>query len=238
MIDPIDLHAFVDGELSPQQEAAVRSSLRGSPEVAREAEAIRSLKAALATKLEAPAAGQSWKKCVKRLDELDKTKQVEKFVGRFAPAACAALFVGILLVGRFAGHRYPGTVSGPDLARMFGSMAPDRQPSRWLDTLIKQSFQSTPDHLTVRGVKSGSIEGLPVRCFSCRDANGNLSILVFPQPLVFEGMAPMADHPNIKVGTLDGVNCVAWTQGGRSIILAAERKYVDLATVAAEVTVR
>ena len=68
---------------------------------------------------------------------------------------------------------------------------------------------------------------------------GGLKILVVQQPIVLEGMQPMANHSDLQYGLLDGMNCVVRTQGNTTIFVIAERSPEDLASVATkEVIVR
>ncbi len=246
MIDPMDLHAFVDGELSSNEADAVKTSMATSPSVAREVEAIRNLKVGLRANVVMPDSADAWKACTRRLDELDKTKRIESLVGRFAPAMCATLFVGILLVGRFSHHSDGRNYSGPDLARAFGTLSTQKATpnglskdmARWEDWLIHQSKTSTPDHLTLRGVKTGFIDGIPVTQLSARDQNGDFKIYEVRQPIVLDGMQPLQGHADLQMGMLNGENCVVRQQGQSTLLIVGDRNFEDLATVAAQVTIR
>jgi hypothetical protein len=245
MIDRKDLHAYVDGELGAEQRAAVELFLKSSPEAAREVETIRALKSLVGQKLTPPSTEGIWKVCVRRLDEIEKTRRVERVVGRYAPALCGGLFVVILLAGQFGHQPNRGSITTPETLKMFNTLSPMRPPtsvgfdlSRWYADLLNQSKLSTPDHLTIRGVSSGFMGEVPVRSFSARDEVGDLKILVMQQPVALEGMEPMANHKELQVGLFDGVNCVVRTQGNTTIFIIAERTYDDLASVASKVIVR
>jgi len=245
MIDREKLHAYVDGELSTDEVLAIRAQLKSSPEEAREVEAIQTLKSLLKAKAEVPEFKQPWKDCVKRLDELDKAKRVESVVGRLAPFMCAALFVGIILVGKFGHHGDRGFVSGPDVSRIFGRLSTVHPPQvdgmkreRWLHSRIVDSFSSTPDHLSLRAEKSGVMQGMPITDFSARDEHGDLEIYVIKQAVTLEGTKPMDNYPDLMVGSFNGVNCVVRPQGDSTILIVAARTYVDLAKVAGQVTIR
>jgi anti-sigma factor RsiW len=140
----MDIHAFVDGELSPDEAASVRLGVEQSPLAAREAEAIPNLKTLLKQKVPQVETQTLWSACVKRLDEVDRVREaararrIEWLVSRFAPGLCIVLFAGILIVGQFSRHSDRGNVSGPDFAKMVGgfkSMEPpkDRKTNfeRW-----------------------------------------------------------------------------------------------------------
>ena len=247
MIDRTDLHAYVDGELGPDQKASIEQILKTSASDAREVQAIRDLKSMLESKLTPPSTDGLWKVCVGRLDEIEKTRRVERIVGRYAPALCGGLFVVILLAGQF-GHRPDrGNISTPDTLKMLTTLSPMQPPKKsvgfdlgsWYQALLNQSKLSTPDHLTILGASQGFFGNIPVRSFSARDEMGGLKILVVQQPIVLEGMQPMANHSDLQYGLLDGMNCVVRTQGNTTIFVIAERSPEDLASVATkEVIVR
>ncbi len=246
MMDRLDLHAYVDGELSRERSDQVKLSLSGSAEDLREAEAISSLKQMLATRTTQPESAAEWNKCVSRLNEIDKTRKVERVVSKYAPAFCGALLGVILATGLLHKRSDPGHISSPDLAKMAGSLEPMRPPKkqlgfnedRWLGGLINQSKLSTPDHLTVRGVSNGQIGGIPVRSFSARDEKGDVTILVVRQELDLEGMTPMTGHTNLLAGKLNGVNCVVQTGKDHTIFIVAQRTFEDLASVSSQVAIR
>lgn len=242
-MDPTDLHAYVDGELTSEQSASVDQLVRDSRECSREVDAIRNLKSFVAAKAEPADAQKAWKACVKRLDEIDKTKRAEFVVGRFAPFLCAGLFAFILIVGRVTHPSDRGNLSGPDFAKMIGGLSPSRPPKsadtdRWLRERIRESMTSTPDHLSPRRVRTGHIDGFPVTDFSARDQYGNLEIYVIGQPVVLQGTQPMDGHPDLMIGAFNGINCIVRLEGSKTILILADRSPDDLAQVAAEVTVK
>jgi len=249
MIDPMDLHAFVDGELSPEQASSVRMSLEGSPHAAREVEAIRNLKGLLGQKTESISSQESWQSCVKRLDELDrakegaKAKRIESVVGRFAPVMCVALLACILAVGRYSSSGNKGIVTGQSFSETVGGFSQIHPPKsaenieRWEHNLIKESFRSTPENLTIRPVRRGVVNDLLVMEFSARDPIGDLKIFLIQGPLTLEGTQPMAGQPDLKVGTLKGMNCIVRGDGQSTTIIVADRSAEDLAKVAAQLKI-
>jgi anti-sigma factor RsiW len=130
MIDRLDLHAYVDGELTSEQQATLSRDLASSPKELEEVRAIQALKKSLREKALAPQSELLWQRCVGRLDEIDKTRRVERVVGKYAPALCAVMFVVIVVAGQFSHPTDRGNVSSPDLARMVGSLAPMHPPKQ------------------------------------------------------------------------------------------------------------
>lgn len=250
MIDPLDLHAYIDGELPSEQATPIRLRIEESAEAAKEAEAIRSLKKLLADKKESPPCEAAWSKCVARLDEIDRTKQsakvkwIESIVARFAPGFCLLLFVGILVAPRMI-HRNPSDLTDKDFAKMVGGLsdpaspkAPGTNRERWEEWILRQSFASTPDHLTIRGAKSGWLDGVPVTQFIARDPYGDLEMFRIDEPLILKGTVEMEGHPDFMVGNLNGVNCLVRNDGPITILIVAQRPYEALAKIASQVTPR
>ena len=146
MIDPKDIHAYVDAELSQDEATALGADL-ASPAAAREIDAIRNLKRLLREKTEAPETKQAWTRCVKRLDDIDRTRRIETVVGRYAPAFCACLFMAIVLVGRFSQHGPDVNFKDSEFARIVGELSPARPTKtessdlqKYYHERIRQSF--------------------------------------------------------------------------------------------------
>jgi len=240
MIEPIDLHGFVDGELSPSRFAEVQAALLESKEAAGEAEEIRQIKLLLQSRIEQPESADSWKACIRRLNEIDKARRVESLVGRFAPVLCGVLILCIFFAGLAARRSGISSRGNLNLAQIVGSMTTVNKPDQgqWLENLIKQSRLSTPDHLEIRSVREGVIGGLPSRLFSARDADGDLAILLIPQVVQFEGMTQATNQTNLLLGRLGTMNCVSRTEGDNTVVVIADRTYENLVAVLSEVKVK
>jgi len=231
-MDPIEVHAYVDGELPAGQLAEVKASIDSSPETIREVEAIRGLKTMLRERIETPEIGSSWKSCVKRLDEIDKAQKVERAVNRWAPAICSVLFLGIIGAGLMTRYtHWKPSADSPSVARFLGFSANPTQSIDHQERMLKQSFSSTPVHMQVRGVSDYVIDGTPVRRFDVRDASGNLQILLVHEHIDFEGMRTLPDHLSVRVGIVGTTNCAARIDGNDTIVVIANRSYKDLAEV-------
>jgi len=247
MIEPTDLHAYVDGELSPEQMTAMRSSLDTSPVYAREVEAIQSLKSMLRSKTEAPASQEQWKSCVKRLNDIDKTRRTERVIGRFAPGLCFGLVVCILAAGQFTRHGHKGNVGSSDIAQMLSDLTLVRSPKAsslpfdkraWEKELLRQSEISTPKDLTIREMRSGTFNGVPVKEYSARDQNGDVAIIQIGAPLAIDGMESLSSGSDLKIGSMQGTNCVVRVQKENTIIIKSDRSFKDLAEVAGHIALR
>jgi len=234
MMDPIDLHAYVDGELSAGQLTDAKTTIESSANTLREVEAIRSLKTMLREKSEAPEIGGSWRSCVRRLDEIDKARKVERAVNRWAPALCGVLLLGIVGAGLFNLRTHWNAPKSQNLARFIGvsGKAPNSGTSiDHQERRLQESFASTPTHLEVRRITDGLIDGTKVRRFDMRDASGNLQILLVHEQMDFEGMRTLPDYPTVRAGVLGTTNCAARIDGNDTVVVIANRSYKDLAEV-------
>ncbi len=243
MIDPIDLHAYVDGELNPLERSDVQRQIELSPESGKEIEAIQRLKSLVQVRSEEVSTSKAWSDCVRRLDELDKARRVERFVGRFAPALCGVFFIAIVLGGLVSRHHEAGGGSSRNLTAMIGRMHFDKtetntEKSEWLNNLIKVSKLSTPDHLEPRQVDECEIDGMIVRRVLMRDANGDLSVLMIPKKIEFEGFSSLPGHPGYRCGQSWGRNCIVRPDGDRTTVITAERPYEELANVLMHIKVQ
>ena len=84
MIDRLDIHAYADRELAPEEMARLEKEIAASPDATRELDAIHGLKNCLQTKVEQADCARLWTGCIGRLNELDKVKKAEYFVGKWA----------------------------------------------------------------------------------------------------------------------------------------------------------
>ncbi len=238
MSDPIEFHAFVDGELSTSQVAEMEALIESSPIASREIQAIRQLKEFVWTKSSQVDAKDEWKSCVLRLNEIDKARRVEFVVGRFAPALCGIFFL-VIVAGGLVSRRHDSNYASPlhpNLARFYGGLNAPKSPvdgnkEIWLKNLINQSWLSTPDHPQFRGGFSYEMDGVPVRRVQVRDGAGDVTVLFIQRHIEFEGMTPMDTHPGFMAGRVNNMNCVARSENVNTVAVIADRPYEDLVSV-------
>lgn len=249
MIDPIELHELADGELSKERAEAVRRLLAESPEANREYEAILAVKTVLRERVSSVECRQEWKACVGRLNELDRTRKVERLVsGRFAWGLCGVFFVAIIVAG--FGHRGVPTSNeqSATLARMAASIGPSRNapvsPDRQaldssLDAMLKQArVWIDPNRMELKNWAFGNLDGRPVARVTLRDANGDLALMVVADVIEFDGLGALPQDHSFRLGHVQGMNCVAWTDGTNTLVLVGRRTYEDLASVASRLTLK
>ena len=240
MIEPLNLHAYVDGELSSSERVEVQKLLGESQEALREVEAIQNVKQVLGDRLPEVIGGASWKACVRRLDEIDKARRVERIVGKYAPAMCSVFFVAIV-AGGLVSRNHTGTPStGRNLTAMLGRMRFDKSPANeektvWLKSLIDNSKMSTPDRLQIRESDDCEIDGMIVQRVVLRDDVGDVTLLMIPRPIEFEGFGALAKDPSMKFGRCWGRNCLTRRQGEGTLVITADRTYEDLAGIVGQI---
>ncbi len=235
MIDPLELHAYADKELDRESEDRVTRQLQQDPASQAELDTILGLKSTLQTHCKGEACASQWKACVGRLDELDKVKRTEHFVGKYAWALCGLFFMFILVGGvatRMSGSKGMGS---SDLARAVASLGQPSSPSsqqpaevrRWLDSLVgKASELISPENVVVGPVATGEIDGYRVAQINMRDGKGNLALLLMHADLDISDMPSW--NGDMRAGTLQGLNCLAWHKDGYTLVFAGDRPYDQL----------
>jgi hypothetical protein len=241
MIDPIELHAWADGEVLQEREAAVRQYLAETPEAKAELQHILIVKALLREKLPPVACEVQWKTCVGRLNEIDRTRRVERLVsGRFAWALSGALFVTIVMAGFL--HRSPDSsnIDSVDVARMLGSFSPTSghkmaspEATREIDELLKEARISVdPNRLQLLFGQYAEWDGRSVRKWVFRDASGNIALFLLKDVLELDGTGQMRRDHSFRLLHVGKSNGIAWTNGSDTFLLVGDRPFEDLATAA------
>lgn len=245
MIDPMELHALADGELSPSEAADLHRRLAASPDAQAELQSIMALKRALRDKVTVIDCRSEWKACLSRIDEIDRTRKVERFVGRYAWALCGALFLVIAAGGLQKRSGSTASVNTADLSRVVTSLSPRRVPpaqsearEQWLNEIMGQARQSAdPTRMEILGYSDGQLDGRPVTCLSLRDAVGDLALFVMPGVVNIEGKTDQ-QNPTFRFSHLQGLNCVSWTDGRYTLALVSGRSFDDIAQAAERLRVR
>src|SRR2546423_12219389 len=96
MRDWLEIHALVDDELSAEERARLQAALTSDPRAQLEFQTVKSLKVLVASRCTHHDCDEQWRMCVKRLNEIDKTKKVEWFVAKYGWGICSAFVVVIL----------------------------------------------------------------------------------------------------------------------------------------------
>jgi hypothetical protein len=233
VIDRLDIHAFADRELAPDELTRLEREIASSPEATRELQAIQSLKSCLLTKLEAPQPGEVWKICSERLDELDRVKKAESFVGKYAWALSALLFAVILgggLLNRARGY----SVNMANVATFNSDLtswgAPRiTQPEKLRSWISNQTGQRPTLHVDPDKVVALAISDQPqgrVVRLRMRDNLGLVDLMIIPNVSGIDGVRPMGG--GMFMGQVNGFNCVTWPDSGCEVLVIGSQEPAQL----------
>src|SRR5579862_8493519 len=122
-MDPIEIHALADGELDRKAAASLRERMKTDHAARAELDAVLNLKDLVKNHSVNYECDEVWRVCVGRLKELDRSTQVQGYVGKYAWTLCGVLFLAIL-GGRYAVKDVRGdSARATDLARIFGGQS-------------------------------------------------------------------------------------------------------------------
>src|SRR5438045_8964116 len=103
--------------------------------------------------------------CCKRLDEIDRTKRVEGFVGRYAWAICS-IFICLIFGAAWLNRMGGGGLNASDVAKAASTLAPISAPRsqnsdakrQWLQQNLERAMPVQPDMISVVGGAAGYLE--------------------------------------------------------------------------------
>ncbi len=242
-MNPLDLHAYADGELSPEQAAAIKELLRNDPKAAAEYNAILNLKDF--TKASAPklTSDEAWKACQGRLRELDRSSNVEFYVRKYAWGLCAAFFICILSARFFVQGVQGQSVQSADLLKLSNGLISKKAPDnsardQWLDGILGHAKQAiSTDQITILGGSTGFVDGTKVSSLDITDGQGLMRLIIVRGQLHVEDSQLMPGSPAVHAGTLGNSNCVSWNVNNMTVILAAPRTFDELQSIASRVAI-
>lgn len=238
MSDFLDIHALADGQLEGEERAAAEARLRSCEKSQAEFRAVQTVRDTLQSKCSEITCEDTWRKCQSRLRELDRTRRVESFVGRYAWGMCSIFIVAIVMAASL--NRMGGTsLSTGDVARAsstlipFGaprSQAPDDQ-RKWLEGVMNGPMPSQPESVEVIGGAAGKINGHKMVRINLADSIGTMAFFMM------EDVQRIADAESVSkrgfsICKVNGTNAVGWSEGPRAFLLIGERPIDDLESVA------
>lgn len=236
----LNVHALIDDELDGQTRKAVREHMQTCAVCQAEWEAVREVKTVVVTKCVQPDCAEVWAQCTKRLSEIDRTRKVESYVGRYAWAACAGLFVVVL--GAAAMNRFNGNdLRTDDVARISSSLAPISAPRsqalddkrHWLQNNLDQAMPMKSNTLNVIGGAMGYFHGRKIARADLEDGQGLVDLFVVHTSNGVDGVEPLEAHGQFSGGRINDLNCITWTDHGNAYMLIGKRPIDGLVDVAA-----
>lgn len=239
MNDWLDIHAYVDNELDGDAKKRVEARLEQSAECKAEYEAITTLKVVVTSKCGSVECAEVWKKCQDRLVELEKTRRVETFVGKWSWAMCAAFFFmifGAAMYNRANG----GGLRASDVTRLSSSFIPISAPrsqdqnakTQWVRQVLDTPSTVLPGQMLVTGAGQGTIDGHRAVRLNFVDDKGAMSLFVVQQSDRLDDVEQMDGHSSYYLARLNDAYCINWTDGNRAFLLVGRRSPQELAQIA------
>lgn len=234
MIEPIKLHAYVDGELSEGERQDIESRLAECQKSQAEVAAIQGMKAMLASPSNVECE-EVWASCKSRLDAIDRVARSGNFITKYSWAFVSAVALVVVIGGGYARHAQAGSVDNSALAGIFSSsskMTPEKQSrNAELDRLLKDADQNLAK-LRVVAETSGLIEGQPYRRLDLEDGGGvRFSLIVLPEVTSFDGLTPDKDG-KFFYGQFENTKAVAWRMNSAALVLVGSLDHPQLQVVA------
>jgi anti-sigma factor RsiW len=236
------LHALADGELTPAERDAALAWVAEDADAAQEYATLMRLKAALRGLPPANPEPAVWRACVGRLNEIDRARKTESFVGRYAWALCSlvfALIVGGGLLTRMGG-RHLGTAELGAAAFQLPGISPVAHPTAsavpgWMSRELGAAPVGHLGALEVVQAVAGTVNGQQLAVLNLRDVIGHMTLYVVRNGGDLDGMSPMAG--GMMSGRIGDRNCVEWTSGPFTLVLAGDRSAEELSAIGSTIAV-
>ena len=247
MSDNLELHALADGELSSEEAARVESRIANCAASMAEYKAILAMRDASAKLKETVSCDTTWSACRSRLDEIDKSRKVEGFIGRYA-WGLAAMFL-FLIFGAGQLNRDGGNpLSTSDVARVLSGMgptldspraAPPEQMGKWLRDVVGDRPSTIQfERLQISAAIECSINGRRGALMRLHDGEGVLELLVIPDADRIADAPDSASSGDVSPGYMGRVPCVSWCDQGFAFFLVAPRSHDALLATVENIRVR
>jgi len=234
------IHAYADGELSGAEAQMVREWIANDERARAEYDAILNLKAFVRTHAATYTSEETWRLCMGRLAEIDRSKRAENFVNRYAWALCAFVFGCILVAGAIQRNPSNRPVDTAQMAQMFASVnASDAQQRNvaaldaWIDRRFAEANESSrPDRLEMTQPMEAEFDGKPVLMTTLRDGKGFANLMVCQGVESISGLTPIDSEGHYQGGYLGSNGLVAWRVNGACLILTGDRSPSELVDLA------
>ena len=234
MIDRNDLHACADGELTPDRQAELLSAIESNPATKAEYESICAVKRALKSSSSDPTCEELWQRCRGRLDELDKSKRVESFVGKYAWGICGVFFLVIALGGVF-NRSLAKSVRSADVAGYVTGWTPTRVPQNQNASTMEPFVQdvmgkaSTGRSMKLISYGENHTPGRRAKILQFADPFGSIAVVAFFDVQKIDGVWEYEPDPAFRYTKVEGVNALFWNrEDGVICMIVGNRSYGEL----------
>lgn len=240
MIDPLKIHAMVDGEVTAEESAELNALISKCEKSTAELQAIKNVKSLLA-RTEPVNCEDTWNACVKRLNAIDKAHRIEYVVGRYAWGMCGVIVAAIAI----GGYLNRGTVNGlrtGDVPRMVSGLVPfssfngdsPQAARQWLDANVESLPMSGQQLQLVRGIVGRAPDGHRVARLTLRDGGGDMALIVIFGVNQFDGLN---SDGQFRLGMIEDAHCVSWRKDGNAMLLVGDRSAEELQAVASHISI-
>jgi anti-sigma factor RsiW len=247
MSEWLDIHAYADGELDEGQRAEVQDRICSCERSQSEYRAVVEVKQVLGERAGALQCEETWARCCRRLDELDKAKKIEGFVGRYAWGLCSVFLVMILAAGLFNRSSTEGFIRTGDVPQMASSLLPavpvngsarPEEVQQILSGHVNQAPTVTfPHSMRIGSIAAGVQQSRQIMRFTMEDARGPLTLFIVSGTLQPVDVEQMADGGRFYAGQIDRMNCVAWSESGYVLFLASDRSHDQIRQEAEHISI-
>lgn len=225
MSDMNDIHGLVDGYLEGAELSEAQARVNTCPVSRAEYDSTIALKRTLQKHCQGIHEEEVWKACQGRIAELDKTKTVEKHVGRFSWAIC-----GVLACSIFSAHMY-NRMNGSYRLKSGELSAGVLAPVNSSEQSMKDSLSrlvANPVGLQITSMSSGVVDGRRAYRWYVTDKRGPMVIDALEGIEVIEGRA---DGSGLYFGNVNGLNTVSWKKDGYGFTLVADRTEKEISNL-------
>ncbi len=235
MIDPLKLHAYLDGELNEAEAKELEAKLASCTASQAEVASIQSVKTVLKGRLETHQCEATWAACKSRIAEIERVDRSGNFISRYSWAFAMGVAAIVLVGGTLSRFSQQSSVSTGALAGFVGKSQVRTPQGQLKDALLTEALQRVDANLSKLRVLGGNelvVEGSPATQLFVEDSNGHMVLVIFNQPTNFEMLKPVEGTPFSAGSTGTGENVVAFQRRNQSILLIGNRSADALMTVA------
>lgn len=231
MIDPLNLHSYLDGELSESERKQIEAKLETCQASREELAAIQSVKTVLKGRLEPQTCDATWAACQARLKEIERVERSGNFVSKYSWAFAMGVAAVVIVGGTFSRHAQQGSISTGALAGFVGKsnrMTPEKALSEAISSDILSRVDANLSRLQILSGREVVLEGQLATALLVRDANGPLQMLVFPTTANFENLTPVSGTRYSAGETSSKQNAISFEVNGQSVVMFGQRSQDDL----------
>jgi len=236
MIDRTELHSLADNELPPERAQELAAQLELDSQARLELAAIKATKDCLKANSPAVQDSELWTRCRMRLEELDKARRIESFVGKYAWGICGVFFVAIAM-GGFFNRFLLKSVNSSQVAGYVATMSPIPVPQSrsqseidpFFRQVVGESMGSRPPELRITAFGENDVPGNRLSFVRLDDGFGPVAVVALHDVQHVSGLFEYEQDSQYKYGQIDGVNALFWNRADGVICVAVgNRAYSEI----------